>query len=966
MAANGDLYIADQINVRRVTFAPDHTPATIQRVPYRTPFPLGFNASVHDVAIDAAGFLYVADQYNIPNIWRYDPATGSSVLLVGVVGDPGPPGYVGPAPLIDFNFVNAESLATDSSGRLYVGTATRSAVYRIDPASLTIESFAGSASIFGFSGDGGQATAARLNTVGDMAAANNGDLYISDYGNHRIRKVVSDIVPTPLLATISPGSAPSGTSVAVTITGTHLAGATLNTGTAIQAVNVTVASNTLITATFNIVGTTAGPQIITVTTPGGTSNALSFTILLPTITDVSPNAGVAGISIPVTITGSNLGNVTGVRLDDGVAVSAQATVASNIQVTATLPIPLNAVSGPHQLTVFSSNGAISNALVFTINSPPVIPVILTITDGTTQAYLDSLTTVNGDLVLNLTTRTTLSLPNLTNLNGSLIVTGNSLLGSLDVPNLRFVSGNIYVSNNTLLTSISSPLLASVGGNLTVKIQGQGIVDFSGAAVAGSISIGAINASSVSATTGVAGSSAVTLVSGPASMNANLPIGAFSGPTGVNFSVSHLAPASLPTTGTTLSAEPVNVAPLAAYGFTFATPTLNQNAALTFDVVVTGLPPADQVALLAALPAGNATLATLGDAAASTWQTFPVCPVGQLPSAGGCVAVTPLDVNGAPLPSGSSATPAIVRFSNLVGHFSTWGVVLTTPIPPADTTPPVFSNIPANIIAEATSPAGAVVSYTAPTASDAVSGTVAVTCTPASGASFALGVNPVNCTASDAAGNSASAGFNVTVNDTTPPAISSVPANITITAAAGATGAIATWTAPTASDLVSGIRPLTCAPASGSSFLIGTASVNCSASDIAGNSASSGFNVTVLAAPPPPVVKIRTLYAILGGVPLLDLDTFAFQGVKGEKVTVRLASNPSGTYSGSNAVLTMFGNGVLKIDNSALPNVVTVTLPKTGTYYVTVSETLRSSGRFKGAYGVSLESTLNAYSTFVQK
>jgi hypothetical protein len=76
----------------------------------------------------------------------------------------------------------------------------------------------------------------------------------------------------------------------------------------------------------------------------------------------------------------------------------------------------------------------------------------------------------------------------------------------------------------------------------------------------------------------------------------------------------------------------------------------------------------------------------------------------------------------------------------------------------DTTPPTFALSP--ITANATSSAGANVSYTAP-ASDNLS-TPTVTCAPASGSFFPSGDTTVNCTATDAAGNSTSGSFNVHV------------------------------------------------------------------------------------------------------------------------------------------------------------------------------------------------------------
>jgi len=91
----------------------------------------------------------------------------------------------------------------------------------------------------------------------------------------------------------------------------------------------------------------------------------------------------------------------------------------------------------------------------------------------------------------------------------------------------------------------------------------------------------------------------------------------------------------------------------------------------------------------------------------------------------------------------------------------------------DTTAPVLT-LPSNMTVKATSFAGAAVTF-APTATDDVDGSVAVTCVPASGSTFALGTTTVNCSATDAAGNTATGSFTVTVkltlylhNKPTPP------------------------------------------------------------------------------------------------------------------------------------------------------------------------------------------------------
>jgi Tol biopolymer transport system component len=69
-------------------------------------------------------------------------------------------------------------------------------------------------------------------------------------------------------------------------------------------------------------------------------------------------------------------------------------------------------------------------------------------------------------------------------------------------------------------------------------------------------------------------------------------------------------------------------------------------------------------------------------------------------------------------------------------------------------------------------------------------------------------------------------------------------------AAGANGAIVNWTTPAADDDRDGAVPVVCAPSSGSLFAIGSTTVTCTATDLAGNLGSASFVVTVLGGTPP--------------------------------------------------------------------------------------------------------------------
>src|SRR6185295_3201158 len=121
------------------------------------------------------------------------------------------------------------------------------------------------------------------------------------------------------------------------------------------------------------------------------------------------------------------------------------------------------------------------------------------------------------------------------------------------------------------------------------------------------------------------------------------------------------------------------------------------------------------------------------------------------------------------------------------------------------------------------------------------GSDAVTCSPASGSTFAIGTTTVTCSATDAHGNTGSCTFTVKVQDTTAPTVN-CPANMTLEAT-GPAGATASFTA-TASDIVDGSDAVTCSPASGSTFAIGTTTVTCSATDAHGNTGSCTFTVKV--------------------------------------------------------------------------------------------------------------------------
>ena len=187
--------------------------------------------------------------------------------------------------------------------------------------------------------------------------------------------------PPPTLSTIAPATGVRGAGAPVTLTGTNfVSGATVatnNTGIAVSA--VTVVSTTQITATFTIAANaTLGAANVTVTTSGGTSAPVVFTVNPPppTLSTIAAATGVRGAAIPVTLTGTNfVAGATAATNNTGIAVSA-VTVVSTTQITATFTIAANATLGAANVTVTTSAGT-SAPVVFTVKPPP--PTLSTIT-----------------------------------------------------------------------------------------------------------------------------------------------------------------------------------------------------------------------------------------------------------------------------------------------------------------------------------------------------------------------------------------------------------------------------------------------------------------------------------------------------------------------------------------------------------------------------------------------------------
>jgi len=136
------------------------------------------------VAVDASGNLYIADSQN-SRIRRVTP--GGIITTVAGNGTYGYSGDGGAATSAQLSF--PYGVAVDSAGNLYVADAGCPCVREVTPSGI-ITTVAGNGTS-GNSGDGVAATSAELSSPYGVAVDSTGNLYIADVGNNAIRKVSS-------------------------------------------------------------------------------------------------------------------------------------------------------------------------------------------------------------------------------------------------------------------------------------------------------------------------------------------------------------------------------------------------------------------------------------------------------------------------------------------------------------------------------------------------------------------------------------------------------------------------------------------------------------------------------------------------------------------------------------------------------------------------------------------------------
>lgn len=145
------------------------------------------------IAYDTAGDLYIAEA-NHHVIRRVD--TAGRITTVAGTGEQGFSGDGGSA--LSATLDSPTGIAVDPKNNLYIADTHNDRIRLIDGVTGNISSVAGTGHA-GFSGDGGNASAAQLRLPGALALDSLGNLYIADTGNHRIRR----LSPEGILTTVA-------------------------------------------------------------------------------------------------------------------------------------------------------------------------------------------------------------------------------------------------------------------------------------------------------------------------------------------------------------------------------------------------------------------------------------------------------------------------------------------------------------------------------------------------------------------------------------------------------------------------------------------------------------------------------------------------------------------------------------------------------------------------------------------
>ncbi|MEI6715137.1 MAG: HYR domain-containing protein [Verrucomicrobiota bacterium] len=641
----------------------------------------------------------------------------------------------------------------------------------------------------------------------------------------------------------------------VTASATNASGAVVNytAGTATDAV-----TDSPVIAYSQASGTTfpLGTTTVTVTATDAASNVSSGTFTV-TVADITPPVLSLPSNVAVSATNASgaIVNYTAATATDNVTVNP--TIAYSQASGTTFPL------GTTTVTVTATDGASQvSSGTFTVivsdTTPPVLSLPTNVTASATSASGAIVNYTAATATDNVTVTPTIAY---SQASGTTFPLGTSTV------TVTATDGASHVSSGTFTVTVSdtTPPVLSLPTNVTASATNASgaVVNYTAATATDNVTVNpTIAYSQASGTTFPLGTTTVTVTATDGA--SQVSSGTFTVTVSDTTAPVLNLPSSVTAQATSVSGATVVYSPATATDNVTINPTITYSKAsgTTFPIGVT------TVTVNATDAASNVSAGTfnvtVAEASAPTFVGVPTNLIVEATSSAGAavtfatptasdntgaVAVVSSVASGSVFPIGAT-TVTFSANNPVTNKTSTASFVVTV----RDTTAPLLI-VPSNVIEQATSASGAIVKYPRATISDAVTSSPPTSYSQQRGTTFPIGTTTVTVTSTDAAGNSSTGSFDVTVIDSIAPVISGVPSNITARATS-TNGAVVTYTMPTATDAV-GVVSLVASKASGSMFPMGTTTVTFNARDAANNTSTTSFDVTVVDATSPVLEGVPT-------------------------------------------------------------------------------------------------------------
>ena len=153
-------------------------------------------------AVDQSGNLFIVDRGANANVVRKVDTNGMISNYAGVYGGTGFSGDGGPA--TQATMFNLTAITIDASGNLYLTDQGDQRIRRVDTNGI-ITTVAGNG-IAGFAGDNDTATSASLNFPGETAIDSAGNLFIAD----TVNQVIREVTPAGIISTVAGNAGGAG------------------------------------------------------------------------------------------------------------------------------------------------------------------------------------------------------------------------------------------------------------------------------------------------------------------------------------------------------------------------------------------------------------------------------------------------------------------------------------------------------------------------------------------------------------------------------------------------------------------------------------------------------------------------------------------------------------------------------------------------------------------------------------